>query len=347
MGKSGNRLVDIARASGVSIGTVDRVIHDRGRVSPEAKKKVKEAILELDYQPNIMARSLRMKEIADVQIFLPQSETDEFWRLARRGLESEIGNWSHYGINIEIFEFGLREELAIDLLNLKAGPPTGLVMAPVGKAALKLLEWSTTFSVPTTFFNSTYPGFTPLSFNGQDLFQSGRLAADLICRSGDLKKRCAILHIDERVSSAVYLKEKESGFATLAGEKGLKIESIFLQAENDSERLSQLLVDPSLGSLFISTSNGTSIVADQLQEVGRNDLITVGYDMLEANIKGLKNGSIKYLINQNPGRMAAMALNDLLSHLILRKSVPAYRLFPLDIVTAENVESYREFRNDR
>jgi|GEM_PF-1310923 len=56
---------------------------------------------------------------------------------------------------------------------------------------------------------------------------------------------------------------------------------------------------------------------------------------------------MNYLINQNPGQMAAMALNDLLSHLILRKSVPSKRLFPLDIITAENVDSYREFRNDR
>ncbi len=52
------RIVDIAKMAGVSVGTVDRVIHNRGRVSEENKKKV-QAILEMvHYQPNLMARSL-------------------------------------------------------------------------------------------------------------------------------------------------------------------------------------------------------------------------------------------------------------------------------------------------
>ena len=52
------RIVDIAKMAGVSVGTVDRVIHNRGRVSEENRKKV-QAILEMvNYQPNLMARSL-------------------------------------------------------------------------------------------------------------------------------------------------------------------------------------------------------------------------------------------------------------------------------------------------
>ena len=56
------RIVDIAKMAGVSVGTVDRVIHNRGRVSEENKKKV-QAILEMvHYQPNLMARSLASKK---------------------------------------------------------------------------------------------------------------------------------------------------------------------------------------------------------------------------------------------------------------------------------------------
>ena len=42
------RIVDIAKMAGVSVGTVDRVIHNRGRVSEENKKKV-QAILLLSF----------------------------------------------------------------------------------------------------------------------------------------------------------------------------------------------------------------------------------------------------------------------------------------------------------
>lgn len=56
------RIVDIAKMAGVSVGTVDRVIHNRGRVSEENRKKV-QAILEMvHYQPNLMARSLAVSK---------------------------------------------------------------------------------------------------------------------------------------------------------------------------------------------------------------------------------------------------------------------------------------------
>ena len=43
------KLKDIARMANVSIGTVDRVIHNRGRVSKETREKVTKAILDIDY----------------------------------------------------------------------------------------------------------------------------------------------------------------------------------------------------------------------------------------------------------------------------------------------------------
>ena len=55
------RIVDIAKMAGVSVGTVDRVIHNRGRVSEENRKKV-QAILEMvNYQPNLIHVHWRLR----------------------------------------------------------------------------------------------------------------------------------------------------------------------------------------------------------------------------------------------------------------------------------------------
>ena len=64
MGKefSNIRIVDIAKMAGVSIGTVDRVIHNRGKVSEENRKKVQAILDMVHYQPNLMARSLASKK---------------------------------------------------------------------------------------------------------------------------------------------------------------------------------------------------------------------------------------------------------------------------------------------
>ena len=46
---------DIARMAGVSAGTVDRVLHNRGDVSPQSKAKVQKVLDEIHYQPNVFA----------------------------------------------------------------------------------------------------------------------------------------------------------------------------------------------------------------------------------------------------------------------------------------------------
>ena len=47
------RIKDIAERSGVSVGTVDRVLHNRPNVSGKARAKVEAVLKEINYQPNI------------------------------------------------------------------------------------------------------------------------------------------------------------------------------------------------------------------------------------------------------------------------------------------------------
>lgn len=80
------RIVDIAKMAGVSVGTVDRVIHNRGRVSEENRKKV-QAILEMvHYQPNLMARSLASKKQYHFVAIIPSFTQGEYWKLFRKVL---------------------------------------------------------------------------------------------------------------------------------------------------------------------------------------------------------------------------------------------------------------------
>ena len=51
-------MTDVARLAGVSHQTVSRVLHDNPHVRPETRERVLAAVLELDYQPNSMARAL-------------------------------------------------------------------------------------------------------------------------------------------------------------------------------------------------------------------------------------------------------------------------------------------------
>lgn len=56
------KMTDIAKAAGVSIATVGRVIHNNGYVSEEARVRVEQAVTQLGYVPNRMARALKQKK---------------------------------------------------------------------------------------------------------------------------------------------------------------------------------------------------------------------------------------------------------------------------------------------
>ena len=55
---------DIATLAGVSKGTVDRVLHNRGKVSEEALDKVNKILKEIDFQPNPIARNLKNNKMS-------------------------------------------------------------------------------------------------------------------------------------------------------------------------------------------------------------------------------------------------------------------------------------------
>ncbi|HZU08931.1 MAG TPA: LacI family DNA-binding transcriptional regulator, partial [Pseudacidobacterium sp.] len=51
---------EIAAALNISIGTVDRALHDRPGVSPKTRAKVMKMAEKLNYRPNVAARSLKL-----------------------------------------------------------------------------------------------------------------------------------------------------------------------------------------------------------------------------------------------------------------------------------------------
>ena len=48
----------IAELAGVSRGTVDRALHNRGRVNPEVAAKIHKIAAELGYNPNLIGQAL-------------------------------------------------------------------------------------------------------------------------------------------------------------------------------------------------------------------------------------------------------------------------------------------------
>ena len=78
---------DIARMAGVSAGTVDRVLHNRGDVSSKSKAKVQKVLDEIHYQPNVFAIGLAAKKKYTFICLIPYYIEHDYWHSVVGGIE--------------------------------------------------------------------------------------------------------------------------------------------------------------------------------------------------------------------------------------------------------------------
>ncbi len=80
---------DVARAAGVGIGTVSRVINNNANVKPKTREKVLRAIAQLEYRPNPIARSMISKRTDSIGVIVPFF-TRFFFVEVLRGMEATL-----------------------------------------------------------------------------------------------------------------------------------------------------------------------------------------------------------------------------------------------------------------
>jgi LacI family transcriptional regulator len=131
------RITDIARLAGVSIGTVDRVLHDRGEVSESTRSKVQRILKETKYSPNVMAQVLKSKKRVHLVSLLPRpTEDNPFWYKHSFGISRAIDELDPFPLTLSQVTFDMQSEddfqMKInDVLKLK---PDGVILAPIFKS---------------------------------------------------------------------------------------------------------------------------------------------------------------------------------------------------------------------
>lgn len=344
------RIKDIAQLAGVSVGTVDRVLHNRGRVSDDALKKVLTVLEQIDYKPNMIARALGSNKTYTLAGLMPDPKQDPYWALSRSGISLAEAEWLRYGVTVKLYFFDLYNKASFNTIaqEVTASNPDGVLVAPIFyHETLPFFEQLKAAGIPYVLFNTNIPESDSLSFIGQNLFQSGKLGAELMYLSQTADEGLiTVLHINEDLDNSIHLAEKEKGFREYFSEtkkKKYTIETLNLYGPGQPDfekQLRSFISNPHLTGIFVSTSKGASLVASYVQQAGRNDIRIIGYDMLEENIRYMQAGVIDFLINQNPKRQAFLGINHLAGNLILNKPAPESELLPLEIISRQNLDSY-------
>ena len=172
---------DIADLAGVSRGTVDRVLNNRGAVNSQTAEKIMEIVRALDYRPNKAGTALaaqKKKYRIGVILF---SEHNPFFDEVMEGVRRKAAELQDYGITTitRRVEFDAKAQLlAIDELT-EAGIH-GLMLAPYNHMCIqRKIDELVTAQIPVVTVNTDIDGSRRMAYVGSDYFRGGCTAAGL------------------------------------------------------------------------------------------------------------------------------------------------------------------------
>lgn len=342
---------EIARRANVSIGTVDRVLHNRTGVSKMTKHKILAIMKELDYQPNILARRLASKKVLRFASLIPAISTEtEFWDAPIKGIEMAEAEIKQFGIIIDkyFYDQNDKESFVKQTKNILKTEIDGILVAPI------FIEESLAFSklcnlkkIPQVFINSDIPNEARLSYIGPDLFQSGHLSAHMVNYLVTTGDKILIVNISKEIDSYHHLLRKEEGFISYfkGHQKQIRIIKTDITPNTDyhsiSAQLTEILAEnKDVKAIFVTNSRVFS-VAQFLEKTSLEHIFLVGYDFLSESIQHLKKGVIDFLICQKPQEQGYKGIMALYQNVVLNAEVEPTYYMPIDIITKENYKSYR------
>ena len=347
------RIKDIAVLAGVSEGTVDRVLHDRGDVSAKSREAVTKVLEEMNYSPNLFARSLASKKQYRFVCLFPAHQVGNYWEEIDKGFDLAAHDFLHHNVQIEKLYFNQYDpqsfvNISNDIL-LKA--PDAVFIAPVFREeALNFTKELSKLQIPFSFIDSLIEEANFLTYYGQNSFESGYIAAKLLLSFLPEGSQIIIGRTQRKGSVSNQTLTRHKGFLKYIQENNLNdhLELINVEFNNDDEDANLEL----LRSVFSAHTNIKAAItfnskvhrlAMHLDALNHTNVRLIGYDLLQQNVTYLKQGVINYLIAQRPDKQAYFTVRDMCRELIFRQEIKKINYVPIDILLKENIEDYLHF----
>lgn len=342
MDKGKARIKDIAEKAGVSHGTVDRVIHNRGEVSEATRKRIRTIIEELNYEPDLSARTLASRKTFRLAVCIPDSlRESSFWQSPIIGIDKATSEISHLGVTNKKFLFDQfdRNSFREKIRQIIEYNPDGIILAPVfTKESTRLMEFCHQNNIPYVFINSNLQGKNNLTFIGQNDNQSGKVAGKLMNNCLSEKGEILILHLAKSVDSHLHLRNREKGLKSHFENRN-KIRTLNISSNKYDvihQKLSEHLKKfPETKGIFVTNSKAFKVA--RFLEDNNINLYLIGYDLTEENLIHMEKNTINYLISQNPFDQGYLSIRALFNHLVLGKPVEKEFKLPIEIIIKENM----------
>jgi LacI family sucrose operon transcriptional repressor len=318
---------DVAERAGVSVTTVSRVLNNRGYISEATRKKVYQAMEELDYQPNEVARSLFRKKSNIIGLIVPTVAHPFFAELTAY-LETYAYSRGYKVLICNSQLDASKEQEYIWML--RRNQVDGIIMA---SHTLEVEEYKK-LDLPVVAFDRFISKRIP--YVTSDNYQGGRLAVELLLERGckQIAHMCGSLHLD------MLANQRHRAFMDVAEERKVPYFTVetdinVFEVEKYEELLSDLLTEhPDIDGLFLNSDIMAIAAMKVCRKLGKRipqDIKIIGYD--DVSIASLVSPQITS-IRQPLAEMSELSVR-LIEALLEGKPVEVENCLPVQLMERE------------
>lgn len=334
------RLADIAREASVGLATVERVLNERGNVSPKTAEKVVLAAKRLGYQrliPNLYRGSIR------IEVVMVRPETPFFARLNRAFERISASLDNSITVNRTFVEESDPKKFAAHILNPNIRRHGLVVVAVDHPQIAESLRQVRAAGVEVVQVVS-YTGDDRGGFVGIDNYAAGRTAGFYMSRML-ARTEGTVVAICHSWAYQIH-KERIHGFSDhiiAQANRGLTFAEV-LFGRDDDVRTAEILGEAFRRETRIvgiynagGANKGVGSVLQRVPETARQETIWIAHELNDETRRFLKAGLMTLVLDQAPETQARRALDAVLHRLGVIDVEPIADAVPFLTYTAENI----------
>lgn len=346
------RIIDIAKMAGVSIGTVDRVIHNRGKVSEEKLQKVNAVLSIVNYKPNIFARSLVSKRSYKLIALIPSYSEDDYWMYITEGLDKAAAEIRSSSVSFEklFFDQYDKDSFKEAIQKLLEMEFDGVIIANFFKESVVTLSKTLdTKKIPYVYIDTNIEDQNHLAYFGTNSYDSGLVAAQIMLGSIGISNDILIAKMFyKNYESSNQVAIRERGFLDQLAKLGFEGKIYYASLKVNSplknfETLDGIFNDHPENKIEggITFNSTCHVMANYLKVRNKKLSYLVGYDLIRKNTSLLKDGTINLLIGQRPELQGYKSVKVLHDKLLLNVQTDKINYMPIDLLIKENIDYYQ------
>src|SRR4029453_10991593 len=295
---------DIAESLGVSIGTVDRALHNRAGINQKTRTRILEQAKAMGYRPNLAARFLSSRKQLKVGVNLP-AEIASFFVLVRDGVLEAVGAVETSDVKLVHRSYpglgnGEKEALAEAL----ESDLDGLIMVPGQPVCLvPLLRKAAERHLPVVCVNTDAPQVEHLATVCVDSLTTGALVGELMGRF--LATKGQVMVVTGQLSTIDHA-QKVAGFRQALADMWPELGIATVVGAHDPEpeayeKCRKLLASTSdIAGIYVTTANSIPVMR-AVEEAGLGCRVTViTSDLFPALARHIESGRVAATLYQRP-----------------------------------------------